>query len=62
MDKELEFVDQILDFYTAEDRELLLGKNALRIWRFPDALHAGQPGLTSAPGFAYPPANKGICA
>ena len=35
MDKELEFVDKFLDFYTAEDRELLLGKNALRIWRFP---------------------------
>ena len=37
MDKELEFVDKVLDFYTPEDRELLLGKNALRIWRFPDA-------------------------
>ena len=37
MDKELEFVDKILDFYTPEDRELLLGKNALRIWRFPGA-------------------------
>ena len=35
MDKELEFVDRVLDFYTAEDRELILGKNALRIWRFP---------------------------
>lgn len=35
MDKELEFVDKILDFYTPEDRELLLGKNALRIWKFP---------------------------
>ena len=35
MDKELEFVDKVLDFYTPEDRELLLGKNALRIWRFP---------------------------
>jgi predicted TIM-barrel fold metal-dependent hydrolase len=35
MDKELEFVDKYLDFYTKEDRELLLGKNALRIWRFP---------------------------
>jgi predicted TIM-barrel fold metal-dependent hydrolase len=35
MDKELEFVDRHLDFYTAEDRELLLGKNALKIWRFP---------------------------
>ncbi len=37
MDKELEFVDKILDFYTPEDRELILGKNALRIWRFPKA-------------------------
>lgn len=35
MDKELEFVDKFLDFYTPQDRELLLGKNALRIWRFP---------------------------
>jgi predicted TIM-barrel fold metal-dependent hydrolase len=35
MDKELEFVDVHLDFYTDEDRELLLGKNALRIWKFP---------------------------
>ena len=37
MDKELEFVDKVLDFYTPSDRELLLGKNALRIWRFPGA-------------------------
>jgi predicted TIM-barrel fold metal-dependent hydrolase len=37
MDKELEFVDKVLDFYSPEDRELLLGKNALRIWRFPGA-------------------------
>ncbi len=35
MDKELEFVDKILDFYTPADRELILGRNALRIWRFP---------------------------
>ena len=35
MDKELEFVDKVLDFYTQEDRELILGKNALRIWKFP---------------------------
>ena len=35
MDKELEFVDVHLDFYTPADRELVLGKNALRIWRFP---------------------------
>jgi len=36
MDKELEFVDEVLDFYSAEDRERLLGKNALAIWKFPD--------------------------
>jgi hypothetical protein len=35
MDKELEFVQQGLDFYTAEDRELILGRNALKIWKFP---------------------------
>jgi len=35
MDKELEFVNQVLDFYTPEDRELILGRNALRIWKFP---------------------------
>jgi hypothetical protein len=35
MDKELEFVDVYLDFYTREDKELLLGKNALGIWKFP---------------------------
>jgi predicted TIM-barrel fold metal-dependent hydrolase len=34
MDKELEFVDKALDFYTDEDRRLLLGENALRIWKF----------------------------
>jgi len=37
MDKELAFVDSALDFYTREDRELLLGRNALRIWKFPGA-------------------------
>jgi predicted TIM-barrel fold metal-dependent hydrolase len=37
MEKELAFVDSVLDFYSSEDRELLLGKNALRIWRFPGA-------------------------
>lgn len=37
MDKELEFVDQVLNFYTPQDRELLLGKNALKIWKFPGA-------------------------
>jgi predicted TIM-barrel fold metal-dependent hydrolase len=35
MDKELEFVDKVLDFYTPQDHELILGKNALRIWKFP---------------------------
>ena len=35
MDKELEFVDKYCDFYSAEARELMLGKNALRIWKFP---------------------------
>lgn len=35
MDKELRFVDVRLDFYRQEDRELLLGKNALRSWKFP---------------------------
>lgn len=35
MDKELAFVDEFLDFYTDQDRELLLGRNALRIWKFP---------------------------
>ncbi|MGI8990489.1 MAG: amidohydrolase family protein [Bryobacteraceae bacterium] len=35
MDKELEFVNRSLDFYSPEDRESILGKNALRIWKFP---------------------------
>jgi predicted TIM-barrel fold metal-dependent hydrolase len=35
MDKELEFVNQVLDFYTPQDRELILGRNALGIWKFP---------------------------
>ncbi len=35
MDKELQFVDEVLDFYTPADRELILGRNALRIWKFP---------------------------
>jgi len=35
MDKELDFVEKQLDFYTAEDRRLILGENALRIWKFP---------------------------
>lgn len=37
MDKELEFVDRYCDFYSAADRERLLGKNALGIWEFPEA-------------------------
>ena|SRR5438132_13577858 len=37
MEKELAFVDSVLDLYTSEDCELLLGKNALRIWKFPGA-------------------------
>jgi hypothetical protein len=37
VDKEMEFIDTSLDFYryTAENSELLLGKNAVWIWRFP---------------------------
>jgi predicted TIM-barrel fold metal-dependent hydrolase len=35
LDKELEFVNQVLDFYTPQDRELILGRNALGIWKFP---------------------------
>ncbi|MCC6391737.1 MAG: amidohydrolase [Bryobacterales bacterium] len=35
MDKELEFVERWLDFYTEPDKKLILGENALRIWRFP---------------------------
>ena len=34
MDKELEFVYKYCDFYTDEDLEMLMGKNALRIWDF----------------------------
>ena len=35
MDKELEFVDKALSFYSDSDRRLILGENALRIWKFP---------------------------
>jgi predicted TIM-barrel fold metal-dependent hydrolase len=35
MEKELDFVERQLEFYTAEDRRLILGENALRIWKFP---------------------------
>ncbi len=37
MDKELEFVDRYLDMYSAADKALMLGRNALRIWKFPGA-------------------------
>ena len=36
MNLELDFVDQALDFYAPQDRDLILGKNALRIWKFPE--------------------------
>jgi predicted TIM-barrel fold metal-dependent hydrolase len=36
MDKELQFVNESLNFYTPAERELILGKNALSIWRFPE--------------------------
>jgi hypothetical protein len=35
MDKELAFVQEELDFYTPRDRQLILGNNALGIWKFP---------------------------
>ena len=35
MDKELEFVDKYCSFYTEHDKDLLMGKNALKIWNFP---------------------------
>ena len=35
MDKELEFVEKYCSFYSSEDRRMILGENALRIWRFP---------------------------
>jgi predicted TIM-barrel fold metal-dependent hydrolase len=35
MNKELDFVREALDFYSAQDRDLILGKNALGIWKFP---------------------------
>ena len=37
MDLELDFVDHALGFYSAEDRDLILGKNALRIWKCPES-------------------------
>ncbi len=45
MDKELEFVDSVLDFYTSEDRKLLLGENALRIWKFPPSQESSRVGI-----------------
>jgi predicted TIM-barrel fold metal-dependent hydrolase len=35
MDKELEFVNRWLDFYTPQDRLKILGQNAVKIWKFP---------------------------
>jgi predicted TIM-barrel fold metal-dependent hydrolase len=35
MNRELEFVEKVCDFYSEADRHLLLGANALRIWKFP---------------------------
>ena len=35
MDKELEFVERVLDFYTPADRARILGENARDIWQFP---------------------------
>ena len=37
MDQELEFVERYLEFLSVSDRELMLGGNALRIWKFPEA-------------------------
>ncbi|MFO1023452.1 MAG: amidohydrolase family protein [Planctomycetales bacterium] len=37
MDLELEFVDKYCSFYSPEDRKLILGENALKIWKFPGA-------------------------
>ncbi len=37
LDQELEFVNKHCGFYAAADRELMLGKNALRIWKFPES-------------------------
>jgi predicted TIM-barrel fold metal-dependent hydrolase len=33
--REMAFVNQTLDFYSAPDRELILGGNALALWKFP---------------------------
>jgi hypothetical protein len=35
MDKELEFMDKYCNFYTDDDLDLIMGKNALGIWKFP---------------------------
>jgi hypothetical protein len=35
MDQELDYVQKALDFYSPADRELILGGNALNIWKFP---------------------------
>jgi predicted TIM-barrel fold metal-dependent hydrolase len=52
MDKELEFVNSALDFYSPEDRELILGKNALRIWKFPVSLTESDHRTDSPPGWS----------
>lgn len=36
MDKELEFLNEVLDFYSAGDGETILGKSAFLIWKFPE--------------------------
>ncbi len=35
MDQEFEFVDKYCSFYSDADRDLMMGQNALRIWKFP---------------------------
>ena len=35
MNQELQFVNESLSFYSSADREAILGKNALNIWKFP---------------------------
>jgi predicted TIM-barrel fold metal-dependent hydrolase len=40
MDQELKFVNESLSFYSPADREAILGKNALKIWKFPKGKNA----------------------
>ena len=35
MDLELQLVEREIPFYSERDRDLILGRNALKIWRFP---------------------------